>query len=321
MTALPDLNVTGAVVGQTFSVDFRNNIVSATLGQQYGDASDMLLIYNLSPCNFSVMLTATNRTFNLPAGVTSNPIPLSYRGTSDTGLKLTVKSLIVTGAPNVVSFDWFRPGEPILAAPATNIGLGSVSLSSISASSIVFPSPNNWIIQQDGSGNLDITDVTDANTWAFDTTGATVFPSAIASIRGQTTVGPLGVPANIGQTLHMVVNTTSTHMASYTAPVSDSLLRATGYVLARNGTLPMTISMSLTWTDRTTGLGASVSFMALNSTVQVILNSASISSSPVFLTCFSFMIDVQGGTTPGLSYTNFSGTPNDVVSVVLERVS
>lgn len=173
MTALPDLNVSGAVVGQKFTVDFRNNIVSATLGQQYGDASDMLLIYNLSPCNFSVMLTATNRTFNLPSGVTSNPIPLSYRGTSDTGLILTVKSIIVAGTPNTVSFDWFRPGEPILAAPASsNPGVGSVVLTSITASSVTFPTPDNWVISQDGGGNLNFTNTTTGQVYTMEPSAA-----------------------------------------------------------------------------------------------------------------------------------------------------
>lgn len=155
MSDLGFLNVSAVTVGQVIPFAFNApQTNSATIGQMGQGLSDTIVVNNLSGCVFQMNLQPSGRAFTIPAGVPTQPIPLSLNGTNDISCTLLVEFILGGIFPNQVHFDWFSATEPILS-----VG-GAVGVNSGTVSSIAVSGHDQWVISQDPTGNLYFQNIT-----------------------------------------------------------------------------------------------------------------------------------------------------------------
>ena len=166
------LSTLSVSVGQTLRFSWAQAAAPASLPQQAQGVSDVIFINNLSACTFRVTLDATARSFTLPAGVPTSAIPVAWGGTNDTSCSLYVENIGTQASPNQVHFDYFPAGQPIIYVAASGAGnVGSISLTNVTTGQLEFPSPDDWKVTEDGSGNLLATDTTTGITYVLGRNG------------------------------------------------------------------------------------------------------------------------------------------------------
>lgn len=175
---LGSISTIGVTVGQTLTFNLAAKVWGPSQEELGQGLSDILCINNLSGVTFQVTLQPSTRQFTLPPGVPTNPLQLAWKGITTTFLTLYVESIASGTFANQVHFDWFAPGEPVLYVAASSVGAtGSISVPNVTTNSVTWPTPDNWIMQEDGGGNMDLTDSTTGLTYAFGRAGNLSAPS------------------------------------------------------------------------------------------------------------------------------------------------
>lgn len=111
MKDLGFVDVSAAVVGSVYKIDWSLIQQEPTLRQQDRNLYDSVAIYNESGCGFLVTMKQTNRSFTLPAGGWIPALPCTVPGGIDKSLTLTVQYVLTNAQVSQVHSDYFLPGE------------------------------------------------------------------------------------------------------------------------------------------------------------------------------------------------------------------
>ena len=151
----------------------------------------------------------------------------------------------------------------------------------------------------------------------LDAAGASTL-GRVASVGGQASVGALGVPLIVAQVIqyHLTVTTSQT-ILSFTPP-ADGTYRATLTWSLNNGTTNAPTS-SIVWTDAALGTGFGNPFVTTSNLTP--LDGAHNISAPVALAIMPVTVYAKAGTAITISVRDPSGTPNDFLTAILERLS
>lgn len=129
-----------------------------------------LLLLNDSACNLTLTL-ANGSQRDLPAQ-TWRRLDLPQ---GDSAITWNRIGILLIAVPNSMVYgEAYQSGEEISEVfPASVVRAvgGLTSVGALSVSALLFPSPDNWQISEDGSGNLDITDSTTGNTYVLGRNG------------------------------------------------------------------------------------------------------------------------------------------------------
>jgi hypothetical protein len=132
------VDVTGAIVGSTFVIDWTNVRIVPTLKQQELGITDTIGVYNESGCGFTVTFNQSGRSFTLPAGGWAPRLEVGQPGAEDWNITLTVQYILPNAAVSQVHSDYFGPGEAntgnsvVLGNSPVNIGSGIVTATNTS---------------------------------------------------------------------------------------------------------------------------------------------------------------------------------------------
>lgn len=144
----------------------------------------------------------------------------------------------------------------------------------------------------------------------------------IGSLAGQTTAGPLGVPAVVIQSIRQLVTGTTTQNIVF-VPSVTGFYRFSLYFVYSNVTPQKVIANTSTF-DPDIGGSAINYFTASNSAAPgMILNGAQASNTGnnQGVSCVPLVAVCQAGQVSGVQFRDPGGTPNDTVSVVIERLT
>lgn len=116
MTALkPALSTSGATVNQNLgSISWESTMATPNAQQQLQGTAGVVVIYNESQCGLIVTLNNSQRSFRVPAGAWSDPIPTGTTNVIDTSLSAVVEYTLSNPVVMQVAADYFGPGEPII---------------------------------------------------------------------------------------------------------------------------------------------------------------------------------------------------------------
>ena len=137
------------------------------------------------------------------------------------------------------------------------------------------------------------------------------------------TAGSPGFPYVVARDLlHAITTTSLVTLARFTADTSG-FYRASMYFTYRNPT-PQKVTASLFWGDLTLGISGQASFtIASSSAVGQIQNGSQANTTgnnqPV--ACLPITVYAAAGQIIEAAFTDPGGVPNDVVSVVIERIA
>jgi hypothetical protein len=171
------VDVTGAIVGSTFIIDWTPIRIVPTLKQQELGITDTIGIYNESGCGFTVTFNQSGRSFTLPAGGWAPRLEVGQPGAEDWNITLTVQYVLPNAAVSQVHADYFGPGEAntgnsvVLGNSPVNIGSGTVTATNTSivntgnppgtpiiTSSSTAVDSGGFALNNDGSGEWTVLD-------------------------------------------------------------------------------------------------------------------------------------------------------------------
>lgn len=188
--ALPFTNVSSAIVGpppSTFVIDWSSQKVKPTPAQLAAGIVDAVYLYNESGVGWTCQFNATRNSFPLPAGAWIGPLPVSANSQYDTSVTLTAGYVLPNAQVSEVLATYLDPSNITPDWGAHTLGnsplgvAGSIALSNVTTTQLEFPSPDIWSIQEDGSGNLEVTDVTTSEVYQFLRTGTFISPGVSLS--------------------------------------------------------------------------------------------------------------------------------------------
>lgn len=179
---------------------------------------------------------------------------------------------------------------------------------------------HTWTLSQDVSGNLLLADTNTGKQWTFGNGGAFVIPGNLFSVGGQATVGSLGVSTVVRKIDDQVIAvTTETLLTSLTVP-ADAWYRIS-YSFNYSNPTPQKVIAKVSWTDPSAG-GAAQNYFQDNFQGQLLSGSQTTAmANNQMVTCAPIPLRVKSGTTFGVYFQDPGGTPNDKVSLLIERLT
>ena len=140
------------------------------------------------------------------------------------------------------------------------------------------------------------------------------------AIGGQTTAGNFGAPVIVAQALNVAVPTTGVHTILAFLPSAVGLYRISGYAQENNGSAT-TLTFSVQFQDPNAG-GTSTEYFSWSTTsTPAYLNALSVGAGGNLLSPPPIVIYANTGTNIGVQWNNSAGTPNDHISVIIERLA
>lgn len=148
--------------------------------------------------------------------------------------------------------------------------------------------------------------------------GITIY-GALQSLGGQASTGSFGAPVIVAQRINQHVTATSnTSILSWT-PTATGLYRFSIFFTINNGTNNQKPSITVFYTDPNTNSSISQAPTAFVSTGIQAINGTNIVSNGS-IACFPLPVYCKTGLAIGVNYQDGANTPNDYVTVIVERM-
>lgn len=343
MADLGFVSTISATVGQTLTFPLPiEQMNTVTYAQSAAGLQDSLIINNLSGCTFRVTLQPTGRSFTLPSGVPTNPLPIGLRGVYDDEVTLYVESIASGAFANQVHFDFFSGNEPILYVASSGLGAGGgISTTNITTSSISWIAPDQWTLQEDGSGNMDLSDSTTSKTFAFNRTGGVSFDNgaltsngsgtittAGASLGGNTSINNLNSLTQVlGQTIvglwcsissvqsFHVSSNAATNVISITPPANGKY--RVNFYFRKNNTTASAVTAQLAWTDLTSNAQTRWFYADNNGGGFIVFHGSTTVANGTWL-CATVTIAASTASNIVISFTDPTGAASDDIDADIE---
>lgn len=351
---LPIVNLSSATVGTTGTVTWASIAPQAAFAA--AGSTPHLAIFNESGCGLTLQMSTGEQLF-LPAGGWRN-LDLNP---SCTSFSYSVAYTMIGALVNSLVVVWFGPEEePPPPTILGNSPIGGSTLTStanealrlvgqagspyglttttglnnslfLSAMAMLIPDVTTAVslglIGRSNNG----TSIVDDIAW-FDgkiVIGGTGTPGSVVGNGGGVIVRygsenlfGRGVPAMVAGAQEALISSTgSTTIQTYTTPNdgANHLYRVGGYVVLANGTSGNSISVQVTYTDRNTVSTTHPLFTSTSIAIQVANGSTSFVNGDWPFASISFV--AKPNTLISLKYNDPTNTPNDRVTMYLERLS